>query len=86
LTGSQEQFRRFHFNRPVLSKEKSTNMKTIAIALLALFFLGARTAPIKGSDAPDDLTAKRIVTAVGAGLTTKGLTRTDADVADLHIG
>jgi hypothetical protein len=42
--------------------------------------------PIKGADTPDDLTAKRIVAAVDAGLATKGLTRTDADTADLYIG
>jgi hypothetical protein len=42
--------------------------------------------PIKGTDVPDELTAKRIVSAVDAELATKGLSRTEADTADLYIG
>lgn len=42
--------------------------------------------PIKGAEEPDALTAKRIVTAVDNQLATKGLTKTEADSADLYIG
>jgi hypothetical protein len=42
--------------------------------------------PIKGTDVPDELTAKRIVSAVDAELATKGLSKTEADTADLYIG
>ena len=42
--------------------------------------------PIKGADQPDELTAKRIMTAVDTELATKGLTKTDSDNADLLIG
>lgn len=42
--------------------------------------------PIKGADQPDELTAKRITSAVDAELATKGLTKTDSDNADLLIG
>src|ERR1700758_4232943 len=42
--------------------------------------------PIKGADAPDDLTAKQITSAIDAELANKGLTRTDSDNADLYIG
>jgi hypothetical protein len=42
--------------------------------------------PIKGVDAPDDLTAKQITSAIDAELASKGLTRTDSDSADLYIG
>ena len=41
---------------------------------------------IKGADQPDDLTAKKIMSAIDAELATKGLTRTDGDNADLLIG
>jgi hypothetical protein len=41
---------------------------------------------IKGADKPDDLTAKRLIAAIDAELITKGLTKTDADSADLYIG
>ena len=42
--------------------------------------------PIKGADQPDELTAKRITSAVDTELATKGLTKTDSDNADLLIG
>lgn len=42
--------------------------------------------PIKGADVPNDLTAKRVTEAIDAELAKKGLTRTDADSADLYIG
>src|SRR6201998_1996841 len=42
--------------------------------------------PIKGADAPDDLTAKQITSAIDTELARKGLTRTDSDNADLYIG
>jgi len=42
--------------------------------------------PIKGTDVPDELTAKRIVSAVDAELATKGLSKTEADTAGLYIG
>jgi len=42
--------------------------------------------PIKGADQPDELTAKRIMSAVDAELATKGLTKTDSDNADLLVG
>jgi hypothetical protein len=42
--------------------------------------------PIKGADAPDDLTAKQIAAAVDDALATKGLTKTDSDSADLYVG
>ena len=42
--------------------------------------------PIKGADAPDDLTAKQITSAIDAELASKRLTRTDSDSADLYIG
>jgi hypothetical protein len=45
-----------------------------------------RWVPIKGTDPPDELTAKQITAAVDGELTKKGLTRTDADTADLYIG
>src|SRR6478752_7676730 len=41
---------------------------------------------IKGADQPDDLTAKNITAAIDAELATKGMTKTDADPADLYIG
>jgi hypothetical protein len=41
---------------------------------------------IKAADKPDDLTAKQLVAALDAELTRKGLTKTDADTADLYIG
>ena len=41
---------------------------------------------IKDSDQPDDLTAKQLVAAIDAELAKKGLTKTDADTADLYIG
>jgi hypothetical protein len=42
--------------------------------------------PIKGADLPDELTTKQITDAVDADLATKGLSKTDADTADLYIG
>ena len=42
--------------------------------------------PIKGADQPDDLTSKSIMTAIDTELAKKGLTRTDADDADLYVG
>jgi|SRR5215472_4697851 len=41
---------------------------------------------IKGADQTDALTAKQITAAVDSELATKGLTKTDADTADLYIG
>ncbi len=41
---------------------------------------------IKGADQPDDLTSKQITSAIDAELATKGLTKTEADTADLYIG
>ena len=41
---------------------------------------------IKDADQPDDLTSKKITAAIDAELATKGLTKTDADTADLYIG
>jgi hypothetical protein len=41
---------------------------------------------IKGASQADDLTDKQIKAAVDAQLTTKGLTRTDGDNADLYVG
>jgi hypothetical protein len=42
--------------------------------------------PIKGADQPDELTSKAITTAIDSELAKKGLTRTDADAADLYVG
>ena len=42
--------------------------------------------PIKGADQPDDLTSKQVTAAIDADLATKGLTKTDADTADLYVG
>jgi Domain of unknown function (DUF4136) len=41
---------------------------------------------IKDADQPDDLTSKKITAAIDAELSTKGLTKTDADTADLYVG
>lgn len=41
---------------------------------------------IKGADQPDDLTSRQITAAIDAELATKGLTKTDADTADLYLG
>ena len=41
---------------------------------------------IKGADQPDDLTARALTKAIDAGLAQKGLTKTDADNADVYIG
>lgn len=41
---------------------------------------------IKGADRPDDLTAKALKDALDAELAKKGLTKTDADTADLYMG
>src|SRR6267142_746657 len=41
---------------------------------------------IKGADQPDDLTSKKIAAAVDADLATKGMTKTEAETADLYIG
>src|SRR5215469_17448872 len=40
--------------------------------------------PIKGADQPDELTAKQVTAAIDSELATKGLTKTDADTADLY--
>ena len=40
---------------------------------------------VPGADKPDDLTAKQLTAAIDADLAKKGLTRTDADNADLYI-
>jgi Domain of unknown function (DUF4136) len=42
--------------------------------------------PIKGADQLDELTAKKLTAAVDSELSTKGLTKTDSDSADLYIG
>jgi len=42
--------------------------------------------PIKGADQPDELTSKKVTAAIDGELATKGLTKTDADTADLYIG
>jgi len=42
--------------------------------------------PIKGADQPDGLTSKQITAAIDAELAAKGMTKTDADTADLYIG
>jgi Domain of unknown function (DUF4136) len=42
--------------------------------------------PIKGADQPDELTGRQVTSAVDTELTTKGLTKTDSDTADLYIG
>ncbi len=41
---------------------------------------------IKGAEMPDDITQKTLTNAVDAQLSTKGLTKTDADNADLYVG
>ncbi len=41
---------------------------------------------LKGAEKPDDLTDKQIKAAIDAELARKGLTKTDADNADLYIG
>lgn len=41
--------------------------------------------PIKDADKVDDLTAQRLTSAVDAELSSKGLTKTDSDSADLYI-
>src|SRR5260370_15188306 len=41
---------------------------------------------IKGADRPDDLMSKRITATIDAELATKGMTKTEADTADLYIG
>ena len=41
---------------------------------------------IKGADQPDDLMSKRITDTMDAELATKGMTKTEADTADLYIG
>src|SRR3981189_3274039 len=42
--------------------------------------------PIKGADQGDDLTSKKVTSAIDTELATKGFTKTDADTADLYIG
>jgi hypothetical protein len=42
--------------------------------------------PIKGADQPDDLTSRAMTAAIDSELAEKGLTKTDADTADLYIG
>jgi hypothetical protein len=41
---------------------------------------------IKGADQPDDLTSKKITSAIDAELATKGMTKTEEDTADIYIG
>jgi hypothetical protein len=41
---------------------------------------------IKNADQVDELTAKQLITAIDAELAKKGLTKTDADTADLYLG
>jgi hypothetical protein len=41
--------------------------------------------PIKGADEPDALTAKQLIAAVDTELSKKGLSKTDADSADLSV-
>jgi len=41
---------------------------------------------IKGADQPDDLMSKRIAAAIDAELGTKGMSKTEADTADLYVG
>jgi len=41
---------------------------------------------IKGADQPDDLMSKRITATIDGELATKGMTKTEADTADLYIG
>ena len=41
---------------------------------------------IKGADQPDDLMSKRIAAAIDAELATKGMSKTEADTADLYVG
>jgi len=41
---------------------------------------------IKGADQTDELTSKKITSAIDAELATKGMTKTDADTADLYVG
>jgi Domain of unknown function (DUF4136) len=41
---------------------------------------------IKNADQVDELTAKQLTTAIDAELAKKGLTKTDADTADLYLG
>src|SRR5712664_3029563 len=41
---------------------------------------------IKGADQPEDLMSKRITATIDAELATKGMTKTEADTADLYIG
>jgi hypothetical protein len=41
---------------------------------------------IKGADQPDDLTSKKITSAIDAELATKGLTKSEADTADIYVG
>jgi hypothetical protein len=52
-------------------------------------FTGFKTykwVPIKGAQAPNELVDQQIKAALDAELATKGLTRTEADTADLYIG
>ena len=41
---------------------------------------------IKGAERPDDLTSRKITDAIDAELARKGMTKTEADAADLYIG
>lgn len=41
---------------------------------------------IKGADQPDDLTARALTKAIDAELAQKGMTKTEADNADLYVG
>jgi hypothetical protein len=41
---------------------------------------------IKGADKPDELTSKKLTSAIDAELATKGMTKTEAETADLYVG
>jgi Domain of unknown function (DUF4136) len=41
---------------------------------------------IKGADKPDELTSKKLTAAIDAELATKGMTKTEAETADLYVG
>jgi hypothetical protein len=41
---------------------------------------------IKGADQADELTSKKLTSAIDAELATKGMTKTEADTADLYVG
>jgi hypothetical protein len=49
-------------------------------------YMTYRWVEIKGAQQPDELTSKQITAAIDSELAKKGLTKTDADTADLYIG